>query len=120
MTQSNRMKKVNELLHREIGMIFARELEFPKGAVVTIAMVETEHKLESANVYVSIYPVEKKDAILALISKRAPYIQSLLNHRLHMTHVPRLQFFFDDKGHELYELDALMAGIEHEEKTGTL
>ncbi|MEK7649139.1 MAG: 30S ribosome-binding factor RbfA [Patescibacteria group bacterium] len=108
MAQSNRIKKVNELLQREISMLFARELEFPKGTVATITEVETEQKLDYAQVYVSIYPPNQKDAILALIGKRIPYLQSLLNHRLHMTHVPQLRFAFDEKSQELFELDALI------------
>lgn len=105
---SKRIDKVNELLHREVSALFARELEFPLGTVVTVTTVETEPRLEHAAVSVSIYPSDKKDATLKLIRKRAPFIQSLLNRRLHMHHVPELRYAYDAHGNELFELDTLI------------
>lgn len=103
-----RINKVNELLRREISLIFARELEFAKGVVVTISSVEAEPRLEHATVYVSVYPVDKKDATLNVIKKRSPFIQGLLNHRLHMAHIPQLRYAYDARSNELFELDSLI------------
>lgn len=105
---TKRIDKVNELLRREVSALFARELEFPLGTVVTITSVETESRLEHATVLVSIYPSDKKDATLTLIHRRAPFIQSLLNRRLHMHHVPELRYAYDVQSNELFELDNLI------------
>ena len=103
-----RIDKVNELLRREISALFARELEFAKGTVVTVASVKAEPRLEHATVYVSIYPSGKKDATLSVIQKRSPFIQGLLNRRLHMAHIPQLRYEYDVEGNELFELDSLI------------
>lgn len=105
---AKRINKVNELLRRELSLLFAREFEFSKGTVVTVVSVESEPKLEHATASVSIYPPDKKDATLKLIGKRAPFIQSLLNRRLHMHHVPELRYEYDAEGKELFELDNLI------------
>lgn len=105
---AKRIDKVNELLHREVSALFARELEFPLGTVVTITSVQAEPRLEHATVSVSIYPVDRKDATLTLIKKRSPFIQGLLNHRLHMAHIPQLRYAYDVHSNELFELDTLI------------
>ena len=103
-----RTDQVNELLRREISLIFARELEFAKGVVVTVTAVNVESKLEHATALLGIYPLLNKNATLTLIKKRAPFIQGLLNHRLHMAHIPQIRYEFDSEGNALFDLDSLI------------
>ncbi len=87
---SDRLPKVNSLIARELGSLFARELELPKGSLATITRVDAESDLKTAKVFLRIYPPQKEKDTLEYIKIAAPRIQRLLNRRLQMRFVPQL------------------------------
>jgi len=107
-----RIEKVNELLRQEIGKIFIEELEFKPGVIVTVINVETSDSLESAVVWISIFPEDQAESVLNFLTKKAGDIQSILNKRLKLRFVPRIGFKIDKSGNYVSYLDKLFEEID--------
>ncbi len=90
---SLRQKKVNELIRRELSKIIIREFEAPENSLVTIVDVDTSSDLFSAKVSVSIFPVDKAKKTFGSLRKMAGFCQKLLNRRLKMKMIPRINFY---------------------------
>ncbi len=109
---SKRIPQVNELMLQELNAIFLRELEFPLSTLVTITGVDTASDLKTAKVTVSILPVQKYGTVLSIIKKRSPFIQSLINRRLHMHHVPSLTYEIDTEMQYVDEVDKIFDSLK--------
>ena len=94
-----RIKKINELVKREISQIILREIEFPEGALITVINVETSIDLLEAKIWISVFPINKSTQVIKILLKKIGHLQSLLNRRLIMYHSPRIKFLLD-KGEE--------------------
>ena len=90
---SLRQKKVDELIRRELGEIIVREFEAPENSLVTIADVDTSADLLSTKVSVSIFPIDQANKIFGSLRKMAGFFQKLLNRRLKMKLIPRINFY---------------------------
>lgn len=92
---NQRVEQINENIHRELGAIFTREIEFPTDCLATISRISVSDDLRWAQVWISVLPITKRAKVLHLLKKRRGLIQKLLNKRLKMKPIPRLQFFTD-------------------------
>ncbi|MCD6442283.1 30S ribosome-binding factor RbfA [bacterium] len=90
---SLRQKKVNELIRRELSKIIVREFEAPENSLVTITDVDTSPDLLSAKVSVSIFPISQARKTFGSLHKMAGFFQRLLNRRLKMKLIPRIDFY---------------------------
>ncbi len=88
-----RRKKVNELIRRELGEIIVREFEAPENSLVTISNVNTSADLSSTKVSVSIFPIDQANKTFGSLCKMAGFLQKLLNRRLKMKMIPRINFY---------------------------
>jgi ribosome-binding factor A len=91
----SRIERINELIKQTLGDIIAKELELPLGVFVTIAKVDTSADLRYARVFVSVYPEKKFSAVLDVLRKRVYFMQGILNKKLHMKPLPRIEFIAD-------------------------
>ena len=103
-----RIEKVNELIKTELGMIFVKQLEFPKSTLVTVARIKADPDMKNATVFLSVFPFERSEEILGIIKRRMPYVQSLLNHTLVMKFVPHLHYKIDTENEEVDSMQRLM------------
>lgn len=85
-----RKLRVGELVHAELGKIFARDMEF--GAFVTIVSVDVSEKMESARVKVSVIPEEKAKEVFDLLEKERRHLQFKLLRTINIKPMPRLEF----------------------------
>ncbi len=92
----NRHLQIDELLRKELGDIFLREVDFPKGCLVTITKVRTSKDIKEAEVFVSVLPGAFIGKVLSLLRKRSKHFVYLLKKKLSIKHVPDLNFVFDD------------------------
>ncbi len=95
---SLRQKKVNELIRRELSEIIIREFEAPENSLVTIADVNTSSDLFSTKVMVSIFPIDQEKKTFGCLCKMAGFFQRLLNRRLKMKTIPRINFYLIKNG----------------------
>ena len=89
---SRRILRLNELIKEELGQIILREVEFPKGILVTITRVETASNLISAKVFLSVFPEKFMGQTLKILNLQIYFLQQKLNQKLQMRPVPRLVF----------------------------
>lgn len=90
----HRPERVGKLIREEISKAIGRELEF-ENALVTITEVETDKKLQTANVRVSVLPAEKTKNVLKILDRSRNMLQTFLFKKLNIKPMPRIQFEID-------------------------
>jgi len=92
---SHRLEQINSNIHQELAHIFSRELEFPLDCLVTISRVKVSEDLHWAQIWLSILPITSRAKVRKLLNKKKGMLQRLLNQRMRMKPIPRIQFFTD-------------------------
>ncbi|TVQ86400.1 MAG: 30S ribosome-binding factor RbfA [Bacteroidetes bacterium] len=96
--ETNRQKKINKLLQKDLGEIFQREApNLFRRAMITVTQVRVTPDLAIAKVYISIFGADATE-IINLVKANAGEIRKQLGIRVknQLRHVPQLQFFVDD------------------------
>lgn len=109
-----RIPQVNQLIKKELGQILLREADFSKNVLVTITRVETTRNLIDSKVYVSVLPETQSQKILGTLNRRIFDIQQLLNKRLRMRPIPKIQFVEEIITREAGRIEELLAKIKNE------
>ena len=107
-----RILKVNSLIQRELGKILYREVDFPKGLLVTITRVDTSPDLSQSKIYISTIPEENTEEVIAIIKKQIYFIQQKLNNKLNMRPMPRILFVKEKKTGEAGRVEELLEEIK--------
>ena len=110
-----RIEQLNALLQREIGAIIARDVEFPKGTMVTILFVRTALDLKNATLAVSIFPDHKRGDVLRILRKQAQHIAMLLQDRIPVHHIPSLTWSVDVTEQKAHEVETLLDSLQKKE-----
>lgn len=107
---SMRLRRVSEILKRELGVIISREITFPV-PLVTLTSVDLTPDLKHAHLFISaIGGEDKRGTILELLEKNRPLLQSELAKRVSLKQTPHLHFKFDGS----IERGSRVLGILHE------
>jgi ribosome-binding factor A len=114
------MRRVNELIKREIGMFCEREIAPEIKGLLTITAVKTSPDLRTAHVYFSLFSQQTgDDEALELLMRYRPEMQRVIARDCQLKYTPVLDFRPDhtpaEADHILAVLDEL--GIEEEEAT---
>ncbi len=91
MTDQIRVKKINELLKREIGKIISQELDFAD-VLVTVTKVDTSSNLIQVKTYVSVYPKKEEEKVFNFLNRSIYFLQQSLNKRMRIRPVPKIIF----------------------------
>lgn len=116
---SNRRRRVAELLKRELAVLVQQELDDPRVHGVTITAVEVSRDLSSAKIYfTTLAEAEGAAQTAAALNKAAGFLRRELMRRVVLRGVPQLRFRFDEsvkKGAALTSLieRALAEDSEH-------
>ena len=92
---SQRIEKVNELIKHELGNILLREVDLPRDILVTITRTDTSPDLRRSTIYISVLPETKNKEAVEYIKSTLFSIQHALNKKLHMKHIPKVEFKLD-------------------------
>lgn len=107
---SNRMRRVDELIKRELGTQVERQIAPELDALVTVTGVKTAPDLRQAVVSVSIMGSDTaRGAALRLLQKRRVLLQRTLARNVKLKYTPVLSFRLDDR---LAQADHVLALIE--------
>lgn len=112
---SRRIEQLNALLQQEIGVIIARDIEFPLGTMATILHVRTTGDLHHAVVAVSLFPEGRRGEILAILKKNTRHIELLLQDRLPIHHIPSLSWTIDITEEKAAEVEVLLDSLTKKE-----
>ena len=97
MSQSSRMRKVNEAVREALAVIISRDMKDPRLELVTVTSVEVTGDLRHATVYVTAHGDEERyDDALAGLQSGKGRIRALLGERVDMRFTPELDFRIDD------------------------
>lgn len=110
---SLRQNKVNSLLQKEIAAIFLTEgRALLPGGLITVTGVRCSPDLGVAKVYLSLFPVKDKAAVMERIKEQSHRLRGLLGGRIgkQMRVVPELLFYLDDSLDRAEAIDKLLKG----------
>lgn len=114
MAEERRVQKANLLIREKLAEIINKEIEFPEGIFVTLTRVESSHDLYYADAFISVFPKKEKEA-LAILRRKLPSLQNILNKELRMRPVPRLQFKIDEEEKKRERIEKILKHVEKEE-----
>ena len=107
-----RIDKVNELIKQELGKIILEEFEFAPDAMVTVMSADTSDTLETATIWISVFPEGKAGSALEILNKRIGEIQGILNKRISLRFVPKITFKIDKSEKYASEIGELFKKID--------
>ena len=105
---NKRVRRMSELLKKEISQIIRREVKDPRIGFVSLTDVEVSGDLKHAKVFVSVYGSDKeKKETMDGLNKAQGFIRRLVGERLTTYHTPEIIFRYDDsieKGVRVFEI----------------
>ncbi len=107
---SIRTERVAELIQRELGNIFQKELP-RNGALTTIVAVKITSDLSIARVYLSILGAkELAQSMLGHIKKEAKFFRKELSSKIRnqFRQMPELEFYLDDVAEKAARIEELL------------
>jgi ribosome-binding factor A len=113
---ANRIPQVNQLLKKELSKIILKEVDFPRDVLVTLTRVESFPNLQEARVFVSVLPERDSGKILDILTRRIYYLQQLLNKRLRMRPIPRINFLLEEETAEAGKIEEILERLKKQGK----
>lgn len=115
--ESKRQQQFARLIQKEVSDIFQRDglSYFGSGSLVTITLVRTSPDLSLAKIYLSVFGVKDRDALLERIKTHSSEIRNQLGRRIknQVRHIPELAFFIDDSLDYVDKMEKLFRNINH-------
>ena len=108
---SVRQNKVNSLLQHEMAEVMrGHNRELLPGGLITVTAVRVSPDLGIAKVYLSLFPVKDKQAVLDNVRSRGHKLRGEFGHRVgkQLRIVPDLLFYVDDSLDRIEEIDNLL------------
>ncbi len=114
---SNRPRRVAELIRRELAMIIPRELDHPLAGRITLTAAEVSRDFSSANVFFTLIDGEKEANTAAkALNHAAGYLRHHLMSRVTLRTVPHLRFRYDRSVTDGARLESLINRAVAEDK----
>ncbi len=101
-----RIEKINSLLEKEIGRILLKKMDFGN-ALVTITNIRVNRNLSQAEVFITVMPETKEKEVIQILKRNTGNIQQIINKRLKMFSVPKINFKIDQSMKNFYKIDEL-------------
>ena len=108
---NTRQQKIAKQIQRDIAEIIQRDFSaLLRGILVTVTTVRVSVDLAYAKIYVSVFPFDKAQATLDLLTEHNRAIRGALGNRMRnqVKSIPELQFFIDDSLEYIENIDNLL------------
>ena len=109
MAQSKRQSQVGEMIKRNFGTVLQQEGSYIYGVepFVTVTNVIMSPDLALAKIYLSVYNVEDKQAVVDQIDHELSSLKQSLVPRIrkHVRRIPTLAVYIDETLDEMYRLN---------------
>ncbi|MBP5777386.1 MAG: 30S ribosome-binding factor RbfA [Prevotella sp.] len=108
--QETRQNKIARLLQKELSLIFQQQTRAMHGTMVSVTRTKVSPDLSICTAYLSIFPSEKGEEILANINASNKSIRYELGTRVRnqLRIIPELRFFIDDSLDYIDRIDELL------------
>ncbi len=105
---SKRQMQTAEVIKRHFSTVLLSEGQYIYGdAFVTVTNVQVTPDISEAKIYLSIYNVNDKEAVISRIRQSTHLLKKNLSQRIrkHIRRIPVLHFYNDDTLDEMYHLN---------------
>ena len=109
---NERIPRVNKLLKEEVGKIVLREVDLPENVLVTVTRAEATLNLQQARIYISVVPEDRVKEVLRVMNYSVFDVQQILNKKLRMRPVPRIEWVAETKTREAEKIEKLLSEIQ--------
>ena len=108
--QETRQNKIARLLQKELSLIFQQQTRATHGVMISVTRTKISPDLSICTAYLSVFPSEKGEEILANINANTKQIRYELGTRVRnqMRINPELRFFIDDSLDYIEHIDELL------------
>ena len=109
--ETTRQNKIARLIQKDLGMIFQSQGRNLFGsAMITVTKVHVAKDLSVARIYLSLFGVKDKEALLGDVRSHTRVIRRELGNREHnqLRIIPELQFYMDDSLDYIDNIDQLL------------
>jgi len=113
MEETNRQKKIAGVIQKDlVDVLQGAAQDGMKGVIISVTKVRVTTDLSQAQVYLSIFPSEKRDELVPAIQSNSIAIRHELAQRTkhQLRRVPNLTFFGDDSLDYIENIDASLRG----------
>ena len=109
--ESKRQAKIARYIQKELSEIFRRQTARMGGVLVSVSTVRVSPDLSVAKAYLSIFPTDKSQEILANIKAQSKTVRYELAQAVKqvLRKCPELQFYLDDSLDYVENIDHLLA-----------
>lgn len=115
--ETNRQKKIAGLIQQDLVDILQGQIRKNgiSNLVISVSAVKVTSDLTIAKVYLSVFPTEKKEEILAAVKSNSPLIKHDLAQRVknQLRKVPSLLFYNDDSMEYMESIDKALKGVDN-------
>ena len=117
MEETNRQKKIASVLQEDLANVLQNMLRDAgqTGIIISVSKVSVTSDLSIAKVYVSIFPADKAEPIVAELNNLKPQIRhkiaQLTKHQLRR--MPELSFYNDDSLEYIEKINKAVKGEEN-------
>ena len=108
--QETRQAKISRLLQKELAQIFQSQTRMMHGMMVSVTRVKISPDLSVCTAYLSVFPSEKAEEIVANVNANTKTIRYELGQRIRnqVRIIPELRFFIDDSLDYIDHIDELL------------
>ena len=108
--QETRQNKIARLLQKELSTIFQEQTRAMHGVMVSVTRVRISPDLSVCTAYLSIFPSDRGEELLANITRNQQQVRYALGQRVRhqLRIVPELRFFIDDSLDYIDHIDELL------------
>lgn len=105
-----RLNRISRLIQKELSDIFLLQTKAMPGVMVSVSVVRISPDLSIAKAYISVFPSERADEIIANINANTKSIRYELGTRVRhqLRIIPELKFFVDDSLDYIEHIDKLL------------
>jgi len=105
---SERMRKVNSVIKREVSELIIKNIDFKPNVFVTVSKVDTTSDLRYTRIFVRVFPHTDIDYAMKTLEHEKFAIQKILHKQLHLKILPKISFLHDKTGDDVDELERLL------------
>ena len=108
--QETRQNRIARLLQKELSLIFQSQTRSMRGVMVSVTRCRISPDLSVCTAYLSIFPPERADELMANITANKKTIRYELGTRVRnqLRIIPELRFFVDDSLDYIAHIDELL------------
>ncbi len=108
--ENTRQEKIERMLQKEFGEIFVLYARHIQGVLISVSEVRVSPDLSIARVYLSIFPTEKAQDIMASVNADTKQLRYELGRRTRhqLRIIPEITFYNDESIEKLSHIDEIL------------